>query len=720
MGKKKVQDLIKGVVITGTAVGGASVFSDMMGLSVAQTVEASTDEIVVGQNAGEAQEAPSQDSLADSGAAGAGQENASGAGEGAPVAEAQQKAVSEQPAAKAQSDTTATDETTPAATETQKEATTPEQPTEGTTEESNENPAAPTAETHEGPTDEQISESAQASLSQEESTFASTSEFQAQSLYTATSELSDDISATENEYADDYELYVEDKEYIEEGIVANSDEDVALSKIEEKLDERMDQEQEIREATAKANKTLPKDYYNNGRELAVAMIQYKLTLNGTISSDYTFVESSDLQNKAGVVSYKYWNSGLSGDFNGLYQNHNICLKYVDVDGVYHEEYYDEVTCDSDGKSIIRPLDKWVTEEEYINDKNAANKKMNVKTDEDNPKIAAGINVLKKEAVYGTEIKKVYNYLGQKITTYKRIGWNDSAEYNYGKGADWYSEFECKEDIQLRSDLLTLPETTNSLKAQLSEVENSASASAVESQSASQVRQTSLSASAEASTAASEAKSEAISQKASELASTSASSSELESASVSASASEVASTSSSTSASEYASASASTSASEYASASASTSLSTSESVSASESASASESTATETEGQTTTSASERNYAAASGYVSNVATAEQGTVPTDVYSEEMVFAPISNDQVPLAVLGEDLANEDATYMAENNMDIVTTIDEDEVAKGVDANGGANVKRWFASTLPVIGTLATLWGKEKLNNTEKNKRK
>lgn len=713
MGKKKVQDLIKGVVITGTAVGGASVFSDMMGLSVAQTVEASTDEIVVEQNAGEAQEAPSQDSSADSGAAGAGQENASGAGEGAPVAEAQQKAVSEQPAAEAQSDTTATDETTPAAKETQTEATTPEQPTEGTTEESNENPAAPTAETPEGPTDEQISESAQASLSQEESTFASTSEFQSQSLYTATSELSDDISATENEYADDYELYVEDKEYIEEAFVADSDEDVALTKLEDKIDGLLTTEKETREAVAAANKTLSTDYYNNSADpLAISMIQYKLVLNGSIGADYKFVESGDLKNEAGVVSYGIWKSGLTGHCNGLYQNHNICIMYVGLDGAYHEEYYDYATSDASGNSIIKPLDAWTTEEELSN----GGKVKNIKTDEDNPNLVDGINILKKDPVFSTVVRKTYNYLGQKITAYKRVGWNNSEEYNYGKGADWYKKVEYLEDVELRSDLLTLPETTNSLKAQLSEVENSASASAVESQSASQVRQTSLSASAEASTAASETKSEAISQKASELASTSASTSELESASVSASASEVASTS----ASEYASASASTSASEYASASASTSLSTSESVSASESASASASTATETEGQATNSASERNYAAASGYISNVATAEQGTVPTDVYSEEMVFAPISNDQVPLAVLDEDLANEDATYMAENNMDIVTTIDEDEVAKGVDANGGANVKRWFATTLPVIGTLATLWGKEKLNNTEKNKRK
>jgi len=718
MGKKKVQDLIKGVVITGTAVGGASVFSDMMGLSVAQTVEASTDEIVVGQNAGEAQEAPSQDSLADSGAAGAGQENASGAGEGAPVAEAQQKAVSEQPAAEAQSNSTATDETTPAA-ETQKEATTPEQQTEGTTEETNENPAAPTAETPEGPTDEQISESAQTSLSQEGSTLASTSEFQSQSLYTATSELSDNISATENEYADDYELYIEEKEYIEEGIVADSREDVALTKLEDDIDELMDKEEEIREA---AGKTLPGTYFSQaGQPLALSMIQYKLTLNGTIGTDYTFVQDSALRNEYGVVSWKVWNTGTNegSGYNGLYQNHHICLKYVDLDGVYHEEYYDDVTCDKDGKSIIRPVDTWITEEQLRNGEKVTDKP----GDEVVTKLVDGINVLKKDPIFDTsKVKRYYTYLGQKIATYQRIGWNTSEEYNYGKGADWYTKTELAEDMQLRSDLLTLPETANSLKGELSEVQNSASASAVASQSASTVRSESLSTSAAASTSASEAKSQAISEKASENASTSTSNSESISSSESTSASIY--TSESISSSESASISASLSASESAA------IAPAEEVSdVKESAAETNDVATETNDiatettQTTRNASRASYTVAgveTSYISNVITAEESVVPTDVYSEEMVFAPISNDQVPLAVLEEDLANEDTTYMEQNNMDIVTTIDEDEVAKGVDANGGANVKRWFATTLPVIGTLATLWGKEKLNNTEKNKRK
>ncbi|MCR5417194.1 MAG: hypothetical protein K6E79_10390, partial [Pseudobutyrivibrio sp.] len=248
------------------------------------------------------------------------------------------------------------------------------------------------------------------------------------------------------------------------------------------------------------------NYYNAERDdLAIAMIRYKLVQSGEITADYTISNAIDLGKNTNYLTntlvYKYWQGSN-------YYEHHYCVKYVGVDGQYHEMYFDYATCDADGNTLIK---------NNLSDKN-----------DDNPSNVDGVNIIIKTPIYNTA-KMNGNY-------YQRVGFETydvttttGDTLNTVKGLDWYTKKQYLEDVSKRHSMsaaiTSLSEAVISLANEMSETFVSASASAVVSESASEARYQSLTNSQIASTSASELKSESLSTSLSESASASLAASE---------------------------------------------------------------------------------------------------------------------------------------------------------------------------------------------------
>lgn len=733
---KKVQDLVKGIVITGTAIGGASVFSNTgMAYVHAYTSDGTEETYEVTGGGGESQEAPSENSGTENtyegsggteGQEGAGTEGAVGQegsaegteGTGAPTAEGQEGSGTEGTEGQEGSVEGAGEGTdvpgTPAVTNenqegepedtpvitaskaqtrslgaTRRMATLAAAPAQQTPDPATPDPATPAASEM---TDEEIYASNSTSLSEEEELLLSTSASESESLESTENSLSTGIVNAQSEYNSQLEAY-NSLGYNNSGL---SQAESEIASLEALSSETVD---------GKGHVTLSSlDYYKNvGRPLALAMIKYNMLLEGTIDSTYAFNETDIIDPSGGSVSWKFYDGG--------YDLKHFCLKFVDTNNNYQERYFDYVTIknDQEGTSIIKPN----ANQNYTGDY----------ADE-----VYGINVLEKTPVYNSSQKQLKVYIDvdghwknvkgiftitdenfnaitdengnpKTVNVYQRTSFENDSERRQ-KGLDYYTHSQCGSNVTERSELSdalsNLTTEIKSLTSQLSEVVSSASASMIDSASASTARAGSLSASADASTSASTQKSDSLSTSKSESA-------------ASASASESAANSASTASSE----SSSVSASESASVASSQSASTSASIKASESESAS------------VSDSESTLGSESITISNVASDYRADVTNrintdnavrDNYSGNVVLRPIDNNEiVPLAVLDDFVGGEDLGTIPDN-VDVITGIEDGDVAKF----GEMGQNTWLGVSLPVIGGLTSLFGIGKLKKEEKNNKK
>ncbi|MCR5580091.1 MAG: hypothetical protein K6F66_00755 [Pseudobutyrivibrio sp.] len=330
--------------------------------------------------------------------------------------------------------------------------------------------AADSSEPASSLTDEQLSGSASESLASEESTLTSTSELQSTSFENTTNSLSNEIKDTNSAYNSESTSYV-DAGYANSG----------LEELETEISQLMADEAAIRQSYID-NKVL--DLSKNGQYyatdtlegLAIDMIRHKLILEGNITADYTITSNGQLKGARNTFEWKAWRSNY-------YQNH-YCIKYYDQNDDYHEEYYDYATCDEDGNSLIRAVNNGGFHED------------------NDARIVKGINILKKIPIYSDKNNGDY---------YQRTGF-EVINGNV-KGYDWYTMNQYLADVAERVnkavEIASLSNTTNSLTSQLSDTIDQASQSATVSETIATSRSTSLSDSALASTSASEYKSESI-------------------------------------------------------------------------------------------------------------------------------------------------------------------------------------------------------------------
>ncbi|MCR5416289.1 MAG: hypothetical protein K6E79_05800, partial [Pseudobutyrivibrio sp.] len=253
---KKVESLVKGIAITGAAVGGSSVFSD------ANLVYASTSESLDVSNAPELvvnlEAKPMENVIS---------------------APASTTNVVAEPAA-----TVLTSPVPQAEPEVQTDPEVQVEPEIQTDPEVQVEPELQ-ADSESTPTDEELFASASESLSTEDSELGSTSEFQSESLENTVSSLSQAESETASEYTSTSTAYSE----------ANYDVE-GLDELEDDVNEKLEREVEVRTSIENNNQLLTSNnYYNAERDdLAIAMIRYKLVQSGEITADYTISNAIDL------------------------------------------------------------------------------------------------------------------------------------------------------------------------------------------------------------------------------------------------------------------------------------------------------------------------------------------------------------------------------------------------------------------------------------------
>jgi predicted outer membrane repeat protein len=173
------------------------------------------------------------------------------------------------------------------------------------------------------------------------------------------------------------------------------------------------------------------EYYKTfGRRVALCTIKYKLILNGVINNDIAYDDT-----KFQAAFYRR-----------NYLDNHYCIRYYDLKGVYHEEYYDDISHDIDGKSMYR-------------------NEATMSTDHDNPSLVYGSNCIKKLPDYNFNSTKdaawTNNQTGQKINllnpetnqvtkTYARNekSVNKGFEEVNGtiKGYDWYLGYQLLSDM----------------------------------------------------------------------------------------------------------------------------------------------------------------------------------------------------------------------------------------------------------------------------------
>ena len=755
---KKVQDLVKGIVITGTAVGGASVFSNM-GLAYAHEIETTGEEVVYDSAPEAAQEAPAETASQEPtvtaevtpeapAAAPEAQEAAPEAQEAAPEVQAAapevqaaapeaQAAAPEAQAAEPEAQAAAP-EVQAAAPEAQEaapevQAATPEAQTLQTAPTLMAAPApkaapalmaapapkaAPALMAAPAPAAEPEAEATAAGLTNETETEASLSDTaepatvyteeqiseSGASLSTVESELSstsEQLSTSASEAESEYESYSETMTTTSEDYESKNYNIAKLDKLEDDVKTAQSLEIAKRETLAAANKSLDNEYFEKiCRPLAITMIKYNLVIDG--KADPNFIDSAQI---------KYYTP------DG-YDKKHFCTIYLGTDGQVHEEYYDYVTANARGESLFRWSE--LSEEDVAA---GITIPRNISIENYSPYVS-GINIVEK-FVQDNGIREdgrlfSYTFTGDDgtVKTFKitRQSYSMEADENgHYKGEYYYGYAFMNSQMDERSELAAqMFSLSNAIASTGSKVEGYQSmvdkyvARSNELDSAWSeyiANSTKTAESLSNSTSTSErAASEQASTAASELASTAKAESETAasiSASESASVASSESTSTSNSVSTSTSTSSSVSASESASVASSQSGSTSASTSASESASAS----------TSISASEAIEGSESITISNAATEyisdAAGRVDTNVaagntYRQAAVITPIDNDaRVPLAVLDQEILDDDIVD-APANVDVITGIDDDQVAR----YGELGPNGWAGASLPIIGGLTGLF--------------
>ena len=758
---KKVQDLVKGIVITGTAVGGASVFSNM-GLAYAHEIETTGEEVVYDSAPEAAQEAPAETASQEPtvtaevapeapAAAPEVQEAAPEAQEVAPeapeAAQEAQEAAPEAPEATPEVQAAAPEaqaaapEVQAAAPEAQVAAPEVQEAAPEAQEaapEAQEAPEAPVAVTRKAApklmaapapkaaptlmaapapqaTPESAAQAAPAATTSSIEELEETISSESASVSDAESELlftSESTSASQSEAIDSMSVAESEaaSEYIatSETFITNGYDNAGVAETQQKIAQLEIEEKAQREAIALQRKpalSLNEYYIPYGRPLAEAMIEYKLLVEGKIL--YANIQNGNLH---------------TGWYGSTYYDKRYVVKWIDLDGNYNEEYFDYVTVDEFGNSLYKDEThqtdiNGIPHEDYAPGVYGINvvQKAYAVTDTVSPKKETFKNVVMPD---GSVIAKI-------VSTRYEFDYTLDDEGKMLKGGDWYTEGTYHSQASERSEMITNMNSLASAAEQFSEDANAFSTSVTGSTSgfvqlsqtianlASQVKANSQSLStyksesliaASESAAASTAASLSASTAASELASTAKAESET-AASLSTSASEAASISASESASvvssESTSTSSSVSASESASVASSQSGSTSASTSASEAASASASVSASEAIEGSESITISN--AATEYISDAA----GRVDTNVaagntYRQAAVITPIDNDaRVPLAVLDQEILDDDIVD-APANVDVITGIDDDQVAR----YGELGPNGWAGASLPIIGGLTGLF--------------
>ncbi|WP_099413606.1 hypothetical protein [Pseudobutyrivibrio ruminis] len=762
---KKVQDLVKGIVITGTAVGGASVFSNM-GLAYAHEVETTGEEVVYDSAPEAAQEAPaettSQEPTVTAQVAPEAQEAAPEAQEAAPEAqeaapEAQEAAPEAQAAAPeaqeaapevqaaapeaqaAAPEEQAAPEAQAAAPEAQEAApeaqAAPEAPAAAP--EAQEAPEAPVAVTRKAApklmaapapkaaptlmaapapqaTPESAAQAAPAATTSSIEELEETISSESASVSDAESELlftSESTSASQSEAIDSMSVAESEaaSEYIatSETFITNGYDNAGVAETQQKIAQLEIEEKAQREAIALQRKpalSLNEYYIPYGRPLAEAMIEYKLLVEGKIL--YANIQNGNLH---------------TGWYGNTYYDKRYVVKWIDLDGNYNEEYFDYVTVDEFGNSLYKDEThqtdiNGIPHEDYAPGVYGINvvQKAYAVTDTVSPKKETFKNVVMPD---GSVIAKI-------VSTRYEFDYTLDDEGKMLKGGDWYTEGTYHSQASERSEMIKNMNSLASAAEQFSEDANAFSTSVTgstsgfvqlsqaladfasqlkaNSQSLSTYKSESLSASTSDSEMASTAKAESeTAASLSTSASEAASISASESASVASSESTSTSTSESTSISTSTSTSSSVSASESASVASSQSGSTSASTSASEAASASASVSASEAIEGSESITISN--AATEYISDAA----GRVDTNVaagntYRQAAIITPIDNDaRVPLAVLDQEILDDDIVD-APANVDVITGIDDDQVAR----YGELGPNGWAGASLPIIGGLTGLF--------------
>ena len=634
MGTKKVNNLLKGVAITGASVGGAAILgdADLVYAYAEETSDVIVVEPTVEAPAPAAQEMTQTVAVADTPApvtdvpATATETPATEEGS-TPVVE---EPVAETPAS-AEVALEAPDLLGAPTAETPAETSVVEEAADAQIGEEQDNDAASLADTAEPATvytEGQITEST-ASLSTLESELTSTSENLASSMSAASSEYesyANSMTATTEDYAS--------KNY-------NIDK---LDQLAAEVQANKDLEAEVRATYVAQNKGLDSNYYNNyGRQLAASMIKYNLVIDNKADPDYV--------DSASIVYY-----------DGAYDNKHFCVIYLGVDGEVHEEYYDYVTADLDGNSLFPWLDRVEGAPRNVSPENyAAN--------------VGGLNILAKNVENGgyrkTQSYTFTNDNGESVTkTVDRVYWNFVNDENgHGKGRDYYGYALMDGQIAERANM---QDTINSLSGAM----NSTSTTMDELTSQTNQNQSELgNLDSAKSTLTSNSTRTAESLASSESAANSTSASELASESASAVASNQASTSESLSASTSA-AIASQTASTAAYGGGSASASTTASVATTYSTAEAEENAAEVEQDVIIPAA-RNLASQQ----EISPISDAIVPLAVVNEET-----GGDTV--LVQGEEMNAENT--MTTDNVDTGLQIGEDDVARGISANINAGVQK------------------------------
>ena len=499
---KKINTILKGVAITGATVGGASILGEA-DLVYAETVEETSSEageVFIDYEAS-ADTTPNQEVAMET-TQQTGQEVAQDLGlgtpveQGTPVTELPQEPVAEQPAGVETPQEPVAEQ--PVGVETPQEPvseqpaaieTPQEQPEEVATNRKlmaaprvlmatapaptdAEVPQEPAETQSEAPTltDEELSESAAASLSEEEELLASTSESQSLSMESTSTSLSEAIVANEADFEAESKAF-EESAYSKDGVADKvKDANEALKTVNAALD------------AAKANKKNlnGNNFYNDdvGRNLAIEMIKLKFLLDGEVDGS-----------RIDDVFYQFYQKD--------YYNNHFVVKYI-KDGEYKERYFDYVTCENNGESIYKGQ-KTYSEDSY--DK------------------VFGINVVEKKPVYSDKYKK-QTVWGQSFDYVQRDAFEDAKDYTKNKGKEWYTRNQFLSDLATYKGFVDgidqLGKTVDELKGKASELTDFASTSLAGSLSAAEERAASLASSAEASTVASTAASTAASESAASL------------------------------------------------------------------------------------------------------------------------------------------------------------------------------------------------------------
>ncbi len=730
---KKVQDLVKGIVITGTAVGGASVFSNM-GLAYAHEIETTGEEVVYDSAPEAAQETPTETASQEPTVTAEVTPEAPEAQEAAPEAqeaapEAQEAAPEAQEAPEVQEAAPEAQEAAPEAQEAAPEVqaapeaqVAPEAPVAVTRKAAPKlmaapaPKAAPTLMAAPAPqaTPESAAQAAPAATTSSIEELEETISSESASVSDAESELlftSESTSASQSEAIDSMSVAESEatSEYIatSETFITNGYDNAGVAETQQKIAQLEIEEKAQREAIALQRKpalSMNEYYIPYGRPLAEAMIEYKLLVEGKIL--YANIQNGNLH---------------TGWYGSTYYDKRYVVKWIDLDGNYNEEYFDYVTVDEFGNSLYKDEThqtdiNGIPHEDYAPGVYGINvvQKAYAVTDTVSPKKETFKNVVMPD---GSVIAKI-------VSTRYEFDYTLDDEGKMLKGGDWYTEGTYHSQASERSEMITNMNSLASVAEQFSEdanafstsvagstsgfvqlsqtIANLASQVKANSQSLSTYKSESLSASTSDSEMASTAKAESetaasLSTSASEAASISAS----ESASVASSESTSTSTSESTSISTSTSTSSSVSASESASVASSQSGSTSASTSASEAASASASVSASEAIEGSESITISN--AATEYISDAA----GRVDTNVaagntYRQAAVITPIDNDaRVPLAVLDQEILDDDIVD-APANVDVITGIDDDQVAR----YGELGPNGWAGASLPIIGGLTGLF--------------